>query len=214
MTPEAERERAAYFSNTSLVPPPVLVARADTLAALPMNGGEADLAQLLADRKHRGAIVENRSYGRHVDAQLARAAHANIEKTATGDYGRNVLQMVAHGRADFTFDYDFALAYGQAVQGELGQLRTVAIAGNTQAVEGLALVDRCRALRLRALAVFLGRLDLRPRHGRAAPDRASSCAGKQAPAQGQRTRVRSRMHRLATPRRHAYATDTRQTRPA
>lgn len=131
-----ERERSAYFSNTSLVPPPVLVARADSLAGLPLNAaGEVELAQLLAMRKYRGAIVENRSYGKQVDAVLAqRASTANIERTSIGDYGRKVLMMVARNRADYTFDYDFALAYAQSVQAELAPLRTVAIARNTQAV--------------------------------------------------------------------------------
>lgn len=131
-----ERERTAYFSNTSLVPPPVLIVRADALAALPLTpAGEVDLARLLAKRSLHGALVENRSYGAQLDAQLAqRPADANLEQTAIGDYGRNVLLMVARQRADYTFDYDFALAYGQTVQPELAQLRTVAVAGVTQAV--------------------------------------------------------------------------------
>ncbi|WP_374580200.1 TIGR02285 family protein [Pseudoduganella sp.] len=130
-----ERERTAYFSNTSLVPPPVLIVRADMLPSLPLNAaGEVVLAQLLARRAARGAIVENRSYGPQLDAMLAQHPEANLEKTAIGDYGRNVLLMVARGRADYTFDYDFALAYGQSLQAELAQLRTVAIAGNAQAV--------------------------------------------------------------------------------
>jgi len=131
-----ERERAAYFSNTSLVPPPVLVARAETIASLPLNGaGEVQLERLLATPRHRGAIVGKRSYGAAVDKALAaRPAKANVEVTSIGDYGRNVLLMVAHGRADYTIDYDFALAYAQSVQAGVEQLRTVPIAGNAQAV--------------------------------------------------------------------------------
>lgn len=131
-----ERERTAYFSNTSLVPPPVLIVRADAVAALPLNAaGEVDMAQLLSRRQYRGAIVDNRSYGPQLDAMLAQhAATANLEKTAIGDYGRNVLLMVARSRADYTLDYDFALAYGQTVQPDLARLRSVAIAGISQAV--------------------------------------------------------------------------------
>lgn len=131
-----ERERVAYFSNTSLVPPPVLVVRSDIAAELPRNAaGEVELGQLLAGRKYRGAIVDNRSYGPQLDAMLAqRPGNALLEKTATGDYGRNVLLMVARGRADYTIDYDFALAYGQSLQPELEPLRTLAIANNTHAV--------------------------------------------------------------------------------
>lgn len=126
----AEREKVAWFVDTNLVPPLQLVVQQATLARLPLNAhGEADLQKVLADPKLRGIVVERRSYGAAVDQLLAeRPAGSRLETTAVGDYGRNVLKLVTHGRADYTIDYDYALQYASRSEPDIGQLQTVPIA--------------------------------------------------------------------------------------
>jgi uncharacterized protein (TIGR02285 family) len=134
----AERDKLAYFVNTNLVPPLQLVAQESTLPRLPLNAhGEVDMEKLLADPVLRGIIVERRSYGSAVDALLARRpAKSRLETTSVGDYGRNVLKLVSHGRADYTLDYDYALQYASKSEPEIGALKTVPIAQNNKPMLG------------------------------------------------------------------------------
>jgi len=129
-----ERERIAYFANTNLVPPIQLVVQQETLARLPLNAhGEADLAHMLANPALRGIVVDKRSYGPAVDAMLAhRPPDARLETTAVGDYGRNVLKLVAHGRVDYAIDYDYALQYVQRSEPGMERLLTVPMAHNSK----------------------------------------------------------------------------------
>lgn len=130
----AEREALAHFVETNLVPPLQVVVRQPTLAQLPLNAhGEVDLQKLLADRRLRGIIVERRSYGQMVDRLIAaRPAASRLETTSVGDYGRNVLKLVSHGRADYTLDYDYSLQYGSRSEPDIGQLHTVPVAQNNK----------------------------------------------------------------------------------
>jgi len=134
----AERDKLAYFVNTNLVPPLQLVAQETTLPRLPLNAhGEADLQKLLADPVLRGIVVERRSYGAAVDDLLARRpANSRLETTSVGDYGRNVLKLVVHGRVDYTLDYDYALQYASKSEPEVGALKTVPIAQNNKPMLG------------------------------------------------------------------------------
>jgi uncharacterized protein (TIGR02285 family) len=134
----AEREKLAYFVDTNLVPPLQLVVQEATLPHLPLNArGEADLEKLLADPALRGIVVERRSYGAAVDELLARRpANSRLETTSVGDYGRNVLKLVAHGRADYTLDYDYALLYASRSEPDIGKLATVPIAQNSKPMLG------------------------------------------------------------------------------
>jgi uncharacterized protein (TIGR02285 family) len=134
----AEREQLAWFVDTNLVPPLQLVVQKSTLARLPLNArGEADLQKVLADPALRGIVVERRSYGAAIDRLLAsRPPASRLETTAVGDYGRNVLKLVSHGRADYTIDYDYALQYASRDEPEIGQLQTVPIAQVNQPMPG------------------------------------------------------------------------------
>lgn len=134
----AEREKVAHFVDTNLVPPLQLVVQEATLPRLALDAhGEADLPKVLADPALRGIIVERRSYGAALDRLIAaRPAGSRLETTAVGDYGRNVLKMVAHGRADYTIDYDYALQYASRTEPEIGRLHTVPIAQNNQPMLG------------------------------------------------------------------------------
>lgn len=131
-----ERQRIAHFSITSLVPPSQLIVDQAAIARLPLNvQGEVDLARLLAERQLRGVVIDRRSYGPVLDKMLAaRPADAKLTKSSVGDYGRNVLKLVAHGRADYSIDYDYALKHAQSTQQGLERLRTVPIAGNSKAM--------------------------------------------------------------------------------
>lgn len=134
----AERDPMAHFVDTNLVPPLQLIVRDDAMARLPLNShGEADLRQVLADGQLRGIVVERRSYGQQLDRLLAaRPPAARLESTAVGDYGRNVLKMVLHGRADYTIDYDYALQYTRSREPGSGKLHSVPIAQNNQPMPG------------------------------------------------------------------------------
>ena len=134
----AEREKLAHFVDTNLVPPVQLVVQHTSLARLPLNvHGEVDLRKVLADPALRGIVVERRSYGAAVDSLIAgRPAGSRLETTAVGDYGRNVLKMVAHGRADYTIDYDYALQYAGRSEPEIVRLHTVPIAQSNKPVLG------------------------------------------------------------------------------
>jgi len=134
----AERDKVSYFVDTNLVPPLQLVVQEATLPRLPLNAhGEADMVKLLADPALRGIVVERRSYGAAMDELLARRpANSRMETTAVGDYGRNVLKVVTHGRADYTLDYDYALQYASRFEPEIGKLRTLPIAQNNKPMLG------------------------------------------------------------------------------
>ncbi|MDN3919688.1 TIGR02285 family protein [Roseateles violae] len=112
-----EREKQAYFTNTQIGPPLQLIVRREKLAALPRNAaGEVLLARLLADERLRGALVEGRSYGSHIDAQLAQrpAQNRSISFYAANDFGSKMLPMLDIGRADYTIEYAISLNAGRA----------------------------------------------------------------------------------------------------
>lgn len=134
----AERDRLAYFVDTNLVPPLQLVVQESALQRLPLNAhGEADLQKVLADPTLRGMVVERRSYGAAVDELLARRPPGSrLETTSVGDYGRNVLKLLTHGRVDYTLDYDYALQYASRLAPEVGRLQTVPIAQNNKPMLG------------------------------------------------------------------------------
>ncbi len=106
-----ERERFAYFSNTTLSPPLRLIVNKDKAAALPLNkSGEVDLAALLNNTQLRGALVDQRSYGATVDKLLAeRAPNKAISVMAPSDFGTQILQMIARERLDYTIEYEQAM---------------------------------------------------------------------------------------------------------
>ncbi|WP_431259937.1 hypothetical protein ACQ86G_07135 [Roseateles chitinivorans] len=119
-----EREAVAYFFDTHLIPPHQLMVRRSALPKLPrFTDGDADLEKIWAEKQLRGAIVAGRSYGRALDALLARRPAGVIDEYTTSDFGGNMLSMIAIGRADYTIEFDFVLANQQ-------ELRAAAAAGN------------------------------------------------------------------------------------
>ena len=125
-----EREAVAYFFDTHLIPPHQLMVRRSALPKLPrLPDGDADLEKIWAEKQLRGAIVAGRSYGRALDALLAKRPAGVIDEYTTSDFGGNMLSMIAIGRADYTIEFDFVLANQQ-------ELRAVTGAGSVGSAGG------------------------------------------------------------------------------
>lgn len=129
-----EREKHAYFTLTHVVPPLQLVVRRERLDAVPRNAeGEALVPQLLAERRLRGAITAGRSYSAAIDAMLAaRPVDSALATYSLVDFGGRVLQMLALDRADFSFEFDFALRYAQEREAAMRGLVALPVAGATR----------------------------------------------------------------------------------
>jgi uncharacterized protein (TIGR02285 family) len=127
-----ERERIAYFSNTFLGPPMQLIVHRDLLPRLPRNAqGEVELAKLLANTELHGALVDGRSYGGFIDAQLARMPHrgSSLTRYSAADYGSKLLPMLGKGRMDYTIDYEVGIAQARSMDANIGDLISQPIAG-------------------------------------------------------------------------------------
>lgn len=131
----AERARVAYFTQTALMPPPQLVVRRDRLGDVPLNSaGQVVLARLFAQGKLRGALVEGRSFGPEIDAQLQvqmkrQEAASDVALYTFGDFGSRVLPMLVRGRADYAIEYDLALVWLAGSEPNIDELTTVPIQG-------------------------------------------------------------------------------------
>ena len=127
-----ERERAAYFINTQLTPPPQLIVRRELLKRLPRTGaGEVLLPRLLADTSMRGALIDGRSYGPVLDEALAaRPADSAVSLYSPKDFGARLLQMISLGRADYSVELDMALV----MAGHPADLVSVPIQGASELV--------------------------------------------------------------------------------
>ncbi|TDP64011.1 uncharacterized protein (TIGR02285 family) [Roseateles toxinivorans] len=131
-----EREQLAYFANTHLVPPAQLIVRRAKLAQVPRGpGGEVDLHRLLSEGRLRGALIEGRSYGATLDAQLARRPARSIDLYAPADFGGRLLHMVALGRADFSIDFDFTLQFQRQQSKVLNELVSMPIQGSSELLQ-------------------------------------------------------------------------------
>ncbi|HEY0956857.1 MAG TPA: TIGR02285 family protein [Roseateles sp.] len=131
-----ERERLAYFSNTWLMPPVQLVMPQARRAQLPLDGaGHVDLAALLADPQWRGLLVDGRSYGPQIDAQLAQAEGSErLQRVTSGDFGSNILPMLLRGNADYAIEYPNVLAALARLQPEVADMVTLPIRGAAEPV--------------------------------------------------------------------------------
>ncbi|MDR7335432.1 hypothetical protein [Roseateles asaccharophilus] len=131
-----ERERLAHFSNTWLMPPLQLVVPLTRRAQLPVDGaGQVDLAALLADPQWRGLLVDGRSYGTQIDAQLERVEGSErLLRVTSGDFGSNILPMLLRGNADFAIEYPNALAALARQQPDVARLATLPIQGAAEPV--------------------------------------------------------------------------------
>ncbi|MFG6412669.1 hypothetical protein ACG02S_02030 [Roseateles sp. DC23W] len=131
-----ERERLAHFSNTWLMPPMQLVVPQARRAELPLDAsGQVDLAALLADPQWRGLLVDGRSYGPQIDAQLAQVEGSErLQRVTSGDFGSNILPMLLRGSADFAFEFPNVLAALARLQPDVERLATLPIRGAAEPV--------------------------------------------------------------------------------
>jgi uncharacterized protein (TIGR02285 family) len=132
-----EREKLAYFSNTQLSPPLLLIVRRDKLAMLPLDAaGEVELARLLADTRLRGALVDGRSYGPFVEQLLGKQpAQKTVALYAASDYGSKILPMLGMDRADYTIEQDIALSVLRQRHPQLDELRSLPIRGASELLQ-------------------------------------------------------------------------------
>lgn len=125
-----ERETVAYFIDTHLVPPHQLIVRRAALPKLARNAaGDVELERVWSARQLRGAVVAGRSYGRAIDALLAKRPPGVVDAYTTPDFGGNMLSMIAIGRADYTIEYDFVLAAQQELRANAANATSSARAG-------------------------------------------------------------------------------------
>ncbi|WP_457425988.1 hypothetical protein [Roseateles sp. P5_E7] len=124
------RERQAHFSNTGLMPPPQLIVRQSRVAELPRDdAGHVDLIRLVRQQRWHGAVVQGRSYGAELDAQLAALLGSDtLHRYSSGDFGSNILPMLLQSRADFTVEYANALLLVAATYPEAAQFVALPIA--------------------------------------------------------------------------------------
>ncbi len=111
MTPD--REPLAYITPMRITPPLQVVARADVVSRIPVNGKGEVLPGVLFDRPDlHGLITPKRSYSAAIDALLAaRSPQSGIREAVAAGAGSNQLEMLSLARADYTLDYDYVLAY-------------------------------------------------------------------------------------------------------
>jgi uncharacterized protein (TIGR02285 family) len=131
----ADLERRFYLTNVKLAPPLQLIVRTAVLDRLPLDSqGQVRLPALLAQPSMRGLLVNKRSYGQQIDAQIGAApAGTQRQLLSPSGVGANFLEMLAHGRADYAIEHDFMLSYRrQQEPGRFDLLTAVPIAGNDE----------------------------------------------------------------------------------
>lgn len=136
-----DREKVAYFSQTHVGIPLQVITRSEVVARLPRNAAGEVLSQPLFDSPElRGILVRDRSYSPSLDAQLRRrSAKSTVSYSVTADGGANIFKMISLRRADYTLDFDFALAYQLKKHPDYFQpLVSVPIANSTPLASGIA----------------------------------------------------------------------------
>jgi len=130
-----ERARLYYLDDMAMAPPLQIIVRADAVSKLPLNqAGEVDLQALLAKNDVSGLLVDKRSYGSKLDQIIAaRPPNSKVIMATPGDLGSKFFAMISIGRADYTLDYDFTLAYQRKLDPNLiTSLKALPIAGNNE----------------------------------------------------------------------------------
>jgi uncharacterized protein (TIGR02285 family) len=110
-----ERARQYYLTDVQLVPPLQLIVRKQFVDKLPGNSnGQVSLPKVLANSDLLGVLVTQRSYGPRLDAIISKQpVTSNIQMISSSNTGGNFFDMLHLGRADYTIDFDFMLAYKQ-----------------------------------------------------------------------------------------------------
>jgi len=125
-----DREAAAYFYDTHLLPPAQLVVRREVVARLVRNAaGEVDLPRTLARGDLRGVLVSGRSYGPVLDDLFNPPRWPQVTRVTRSDLGSRLVRMLAADRADFTIEYDFAIQAERQSGAELPDVQLLPIQG-------------------------------------------------------------------------------------
>ncbi len=129
LTPE--RDKTHYFTYANFAEPRRLIVPAALADKLAQKDGTVSLAALLTERKYKGLLVAQRSYGAALDAVLQQAGSGAIGRLTSPDMGRNLLHMLLAGRMDYTVEYPSILDYQRRLDPRFGGLTALPIAEDT-----------------------------------------------------------------------------------
>ncbi len=102
----AERDRIGYFVGLIINLPPQLVIRRSDLAKIGQGQPRLSLQQLLQRPDLRGGLPAGRIYGPELTPLLQAAeATGRLQRIQSSGRGSNLLQMLEHGRIDYTLEY-------------------------------------------------------------------------------------------------------------
>lgn len=104
----AARDRIGYAVPLFSTPPLQVVVREETLASLTLRDGAVTLESLFGNPALRGVLADKRPYPGPLQSRLMAALDAGLLKRQAGGSagsGQNLLLMVSHGRAGYTFEY-------------------------------------------------------------------------------------------------------------
>lgn len=138
------REAFMLFSQPFLtqIPPGVMVRRSELARLQPHLDGRGllQLQSALADPGLRLGVAEGRSYGAQVDALVAAArSRHGVQAVAASTPGRNLLQMLQHGRIEAALMLPFEARYLELTEGLDPQgLQFLAVAEQPSALHGHA----------------------------------------------------------------------------
>lgn len=137
-----QRERSYYLSQSLLIPPHSIIARADVAAKFPKNAAGEVLADPLFERKDlRGVLAQNRSYSVLLDALINRhTSGSGISRVKQLPGTNNILQMLASDHGDYTIEYAVSALYqlSQSPKMTQSQFKVLPIAGQQPVPVGVA----------------------------------------------------------------------------
>lgn len=116
--PTPERAEHGYYVGLFTAMPHQLVVRTADVQLIAAGQAEVSLQQLLRDRRLRGGLVLDRSYGPVLDPLLQAAdVQPQLLRIQTSSAGSNLYGMLEHGRIDYLLDYAEVVQYAQRQQG-------------------------------------------------------------------------------------------------
>ena len=111
-----ERDQLGYFTALYISLPPQLVIRSSDAAGFSNPPEGVALGQLLQRTDLRGAVLAGRYYGADLTPVIQSAvAQGRLQSIQTSGSGSNVLDMLRHGRIDYTLEYAEAIQLIQTI---------------------------------------------------------------------------------------------------
>ncbi len=116
--PTPERDHHGYYVGLFVAMPHQLVVRNEDVQRFAAGRDEVSLRELLRDKRLRGGLVRDRSYGPVLDPLLqAPEALPQLQRIQTSSAGSNLYGMLERGRIDYLLDYAEVVQYVQRQQG-------------------------------------------------------------------------------------------------